>query len=992
MTSDEPERPLKRRRTFRRPPPGSASEVQITAESPGNRGEGPTSDEDEEDVEFEDVEIPKPTPQTTYRESSDEEESEEDVQFEDVDLGGISLNEGQEEEKNDTLELNLTAAKEALTPSRRNADRRKPISKEEKECRFDIHRTHLLCLLAHVEKRNHWCNDPVVQENVRSLLTEKIIQWLNPGSNLTQFGQTESLKKGLQMVMDRFQERFTITERGLRRSFWAEDVKQLEDYELPDDIDSCLEKADFRKAARNLNGSRDVGAQLFCAALRAAGVEARLVFSLQPLAFAPGGPTMPKRRQPKATPRPAPARIEAVQASSSASTSIPSPRSRLGHPNATAYHIPDISAVQPSSSRRTPPRQPQPSESEHPIYWVEVLDAAHQKWQPVDPFVPRTLFRANKFEPPASDRGNCLSYVVCFDEGGAAKDVTRRYAKAFNAKTRRMRVDGPMVPEEGRKWWRRVLKRYRAPGLITDLDQIENNELSGLEAREPLPRNVVDFKNHPIYALQRHLRRHEVLVPGASVVGTVGAGSKGPLEKIYRRTDVKVARSADKWYRMGREIKPGEDPVKVLPRRKRPQRRGRLAFDEEEESSDDDPVLGPSPAKGVPIYTFDQTQLYIPPPVVAGRIPKNRFGNLDTYVPSMVPAGGAHIIHQRAGHAAHVLGIDYAPALTGFDWKGRKGTAVYSGVVVPAEAEEAVRAVVEGFEDLEQLLEEERRSLRALATWKRLLRGLRIRKSVFADEDMFDKSIPLEDIAVDEDEEMVDVGLGQEAGGFEPDYDQAGGFGPGGFDPGGFESGDFEPGGFEPGGFEPGGFEPTIGDKGKEPETRGSGDYDAYEPEVASSARRLRLRRTRLLESDEEDDEQPGDIGPHHGGSTGSNIEPYGSEADRDKEDQPQPIEGIAVEADEPVNNELQAGSQPGGLDGVAEPVITEGQLDQPGMASEEAIVESPGHQFSTDGQIHGDETQNNAARAGSEDAELEDADSDTTEELYMDEDGALVE
>jgi hypothetical protein len=422
-----------------------------------------------------------------------------------------------------------------------------------------------------------------------------------------------------------------------------------------------------------------------------------------------------------------------------------------------------------------------------------------------------------------------------------------------------------------------------------------------------------------------------------------------------------------------------------------------LAFDEEDESSDDDPVLGPSPAKGVPIYTFDQTQLYIPPPVVAGRIPKNRFGNLDTYVPSMVPAGGAHIVYQRAGHAAHILGIDYAPALTGFDWKGRKGTAVYSGVVVPAEAEEAVRAVIEGFEDLEQLLEEERRSLRALATWKRLLRGLRIRKSVFAGEDMFDESIPLEDIPVDEDEEMVDAGLGQEAGGFEPDYDQAGGFepggfGPGGFEPGGFESGDFEPGGFEPGGFEPGGFEPTIGDKGKEPETRGSDDYDAYEPEVASSARQLRLRRTRLLESDEEDEEQPGDIGPHHGGSTGSNIEPYGSEADRAEEDQPQPIEGIAVEADEPVNNELQAGSQPGGLDGVAEPVITEEQLDQPGMASEEAIGESPGHRLSTDCQIHGDETQNNAARAGSEDAELEDADSDTTEELYMDEDGALVD
>ncbi|KUI70032.1 DNA repair protein rhp41 [Cytospora mali] len=1007
MTSDEPERPLKRRRTGRRSP-GRAPEVQVTSESPrstAREGEA-TSDEDEEDVEFEDVEIPEPTIQTTYRESSDE-ESEDDVQFEDVDIGAILSNEDHAEEKNVTLELNLTAAKEALAPSRRNADRRKPISKEEKECRFHIHKVHLLCLLAHAEKRNHWCNDPVVQQTLRPLLTAKIIQWLNPGSNLTQFSQTESLKKGLQMTMERFQQRFSITERGLRRSLWAEDEKQLEDYELPDDIDSCLEMVDFRKAAKSFNGSRDVGAQLFCALLRAAGVEVRLVVSLQPLSFVPGGPTLPKRRQPKTPSRPAPARVEAVQAVPSPSTPIPTPRSRLGHPNATAYHIPDISAVPSSSSPRFAPRQPQLPESDYPVYWVEVLDAAHQKWQPVDPFVPGTLFRAAKFEPPASDRGNCLSYVVGFEESGAAKDVTRRYTKAFNAKTRRMRIDGPMVPEEGKKWWRRVLKRYRVPGLITDLDQIENNELSGLEAREPLPRNVVDFKNHPIYALQRHLRRHEVLVPGASVVGTVGAGSKGLLEKIYRRKDVRVARSADKWYRLGREIKPGEEPVKVLPKRKRPQRRGRLAFDEEDESSDDDPVLGPSPAKGVPIFTFDQTQLYVPPPVVAGRIPKNRFGNLDTYVPSMVPAGGAHIVHPRAGRAAHLLGIDYAPALTGFDWKGRKGTAVYSGVVVPSEAEEGVRAVIGGFEDLELMMEEERRSLRALATWKRLLRGLRIRKSVFADEDMFDESIPLEDIAIDEDRDgMGDAESGWGAGRFEPDYDQAGGFEPEGLVPGGFEPGGFEPGGFETGGFEPGGFEldaieETAKGKGKQPETYDLDRHDVQESEGLGSPRRRRARRARVLESDEEDEDeepaasapvdagQPEDLQAHHDGSM---PEVRGFKADHHEDNQPQPMEGTSEPIANPVNNELEANAQPSNPDSVRAPVGTEQELGQPETSLSDAESKVSRDRDSADSQSHDSKTQNRGTRAGSGDAELEDADSDTTEELYMDEDGSLVE
>lgn len=46
-----------------------------------------------------------------------------------------------------------------------------------------------------------------------------------------------------------------------------------------------MEKSDFRALALTLKGSRDVGSQLFCALLRSAGVDARLVCSLQPLPF-----------------------------------------------------------------------------------------------------------------------------------------------------------------------------------------------------------------------------------------------------------------------------------------------------------------------------------------------------------------------------------------------------------------------------------------------------------------------------------------------------------------------------------------------------------------------------------------------------------------------------------------------------------------------------------------------------------------------------------
>ncbi|KAJ4390241.1 hypothetical protein N0V85_007423, partial [Neurospora sp. IMI 360204] len=442
-------------------------------------------------------------------------------------------------------------------------------------------------------------------------------------------------------------------------------------------------------------------------------------------------------------------------------------RSRLGHPNATAYNVPSMTApLPPPPLPSTPKAKTIKGESPYPVYWVEVLDIAQQKWHPVDPLVTGTQWRPRALEPPASDKENSLTYAIAFDEDGFARDVTRRYAKAYNSKTKRQRIDGPISPtvpssgiNTGERWLRRVfLRHYTAPDFPTDLDQIELKELAALEGAEPMPRNVQDFKDHPVYALERHLRRNEVLLPGAQSTGTVSAGSKAPVERIYRRKDVVVARSHEKWFRLGRVVKPGEEPVKVLPpnKRKRSSKFGgeRISSPVSEEENDEGDLFGDyySLAKqgGTPLYTPSQTDLYVPPPVSpSGKIPRNKFGNVEVYVPSMIPAGGAHIPHERAAQAAHILGIDYAPALTGFEWKGRKGTARIMGVVVPEGAAEGVRAVIDGLVDMELEEREERRRVEVWRMWRVMLRGLRIRERVFGG---------VGDEEEEEEEERVDEG------------------------------------------------------------------------------------------------------------------------------------------------------------------------------------------------------------------------------------------
>jgi len=332
-----------------------------------------------------------------------------------------------------------------------------------------------------------------------------------------------------------------------------------------------MQISDFRDAAHQLDASRDVGAQLFCTMLRSAGVDARLICSLQPLPFQPSQKVELHEVKSRVSRLAARASNHAAKIIAESNNAISmnvnaeysQPRSNTESQSPQVIQSSSPIVPLPSKSqynsnqlyssllmvieRRKPIR-----ESKYPVYWVEAFNEAVQKWVPVDPLATKTIAKPSKFEPPAGEPENHMSYVVAFEDDGSARDVTKRYVKAYNAKTRRERVE---ATNGGERWWRRVMKMYGRPHSL-DRDQVEDAELASREAAEPMPRNVQDFKDHPYYALERHLKRHEV-VQLKREVGKVRigrAGNTNSLEPIYRRRDVHMVKSADKWYRLGREI------------------------------------------------------------------------------------------------------------------------------------------------------------------------------------------------------------------------------------------------------------------------------------------------------------------------------------------------------------------------------------------------------------------------------------------------------
>lgn len=121
--------------------------------------------------------------------------------------------------------------------------------------------------------------------------------------------------------------------------------------------------------------------------------------------------------------------------------------------------------------------------------------------------------------------------------------------------------------------------------------------------------------------------------------------------------------------------------------------------------------------------------------------------------------------------------------MTGFEFRGRHGTAILKGVVVAEEFQEAMQVVIDCYEDEHARVEDEMRSFAALRVWKRFLVGLRIKQRVDAygledDEIQQGPRDNVGEISRDGQDEVAQAGGDDE----DPDYVDDGGGG-GGFFP-----------------------------------------------------------------------------------------------------------------------------------------------------------------------------------------------------------------
>ncbi|UKZ79995.1 hypothetical protein TrVFT333_007759 [Trichoderma virens FT-333] len=741
------------------------------------------------DSDFEDVPLAK---RQKTEDAGVDEDDDDDIEFEDVEAPPQFTFAPDAPEPSGDLELTLNRDTR-ISLTNQFGDKKGP-SKRERLVRNATHCVHILCLLWHNAIRNSWICDAEVQaimvSHIPPRLWDEVDRWRRnsgladpqPPPKMTatkkrgvkqksrDWGESaKRLEEGaidmshgdplfrfMRSLVAWWKQRFRVSTPGLRK--WGymslERLDRLTkaykdneaDYEEFGERIESVE--DFRQCATDCRGSRDVGAQLFTALLRGLGIDARMVASLQPLGF--GWNKLED--------------ADAEEEDNKQGTPMKATNKKKSEDDLELeYKDTDDESVDMNlTTTKTLDTKKVDKDLEYPHYWTEILSPATKKYLSVDPIVKGTIAvnrdLVETFEPRGAkaDRARqVIAYVVGYSRDGTAKDVTVRYLKrqVLPGRTKGARMPLVKIPIYNRHgkvkryemldWFKSALSGYRRGGKDRPLTEVDQQEdVTDLKPAKAEKKEVKEgeetlqyYKQSKEFALERHLKREEALRRGAEPVKVFknkGKGGRVDEEDVYLRSDVVLVKSAETWHKQGRAPIAGEEPLKRVPYRAATLNRKREILETEA-------ITGQKVLQG--LFSFDQTDWIIPPPIKDGVIPKNEYGNIDLFAEHMCPEGAVHVPFRGVVKVCKRLGIDYAEAVVDFEFGHRMAVPVIQGVVIAQEHHDKVMVELEKDEAERVRKEDEKRRKAALGKWRKFLMGMRIVERIRQEYGEIDESV-----------------------------------------------------------------------------------------------------------------------------------------------------------------------------------------------------------------------------------------------------------
>ncbi|KAK2712997.1 DNA repair protein complementing XP-C cells homolog isoform X2 [Artemia franciscana] len=327
-------------------------------------------------------------------------------------------------------------------------------------------------------------------------------------------------------------------------------------------------------------------------------------------------------------------------------------------------------------------------------YWVEAYLEQERKWCPIDILFGK-MFCERELESRATQP---VQYVLAFNSNGSLKEVTPRYASDWLTQIRKRRID--------EAWLEETLSPYKEAESARS--RKEDAEIKKMLMEKPIPSSISELKSHPLYALKRHLLKFEAIYP--STIAPMGY-IRG--EPIFPRDSVYTLHSRETWIRQAKVVRVGEKPYKIV--------KARPKWDKVLQKTITD--------KPLEVFGVWQTEDYVPPVAVDGKVPRNEYGNVELYKPTMIPSGCVHLPQMPLlNRVAKKLGIDCAPAMIGWDYHGGSSHPVFDGWIICEEHRDTLLDAWQAAELETEKKEKEKRDKRVFGNWRRLIRGVLIRE------------------------------------------------------------------------------------------------------------------------------------------------------------------------------------------------------------------------------------------------------------------------
>ena len=305
--------------------------------------------------------------------------------------------------------------------------------------------------------------------------------------------------------------------------------------------------------------------------------------------------------------------------------------------------------------------------------WVDIYSPSKSSWIAVDVVSGNIDLNQNAMETLIVNRcrriesksnKKCLSYVIAIDAYNNISDVTKRYANKYFGKSCKGRI----------KEWELILGLGKRP-IPVSLQSIyyeEQTKLAELAVQEPMPTTISDLQSHPLFILEKNIPAHKLLKDKEIPVGKVRGIN------VYRKTQLMNLFPKEKWLKMGKSVKNDARPLSTIKRKKRS--RSDLETETHTEYQ---------------LYSIEQVEELVPPQLVNGHIPKNKFNNIEIYHPNMVPIDCVHIPYKEAADVCRELGLEYVNCVVGFDFAKGGGFPIYLGVVAFANQAKIIMGAIE---------------------------------------------------------------------------------------------------------------------------------------------------------------------------------------------------------------------------------------------------------------------------------------------------------